>query len=349
MKQITIILLLSTLSLFGCKERSEVIRVTSNKAQFDQGYIKPMPTLRNSEKRGFADFTCDGVEDMIEINDEKFFGQEYKINLFEGYLDENNQVQFKSKRVVDLGIQLNNWSSQTKMDTADINGDGCADVVFSDISTSWRDVHVRLEVAMNLGDMRFSTRTTPVKMDKGAEFTYWFKELVKDISLSEDESLSDYVKMDWEDWDGNGSDDFMIFVDDNNSLDMAVFLTEKTYKLIPHFVAQENIWSQNFMFGLRANHIDVADVTGDGHADILVYKSNTSKDGYYYERYALAVYNDGELSIERDKTLRVKADLDFFSKASKRDITDMTGDGKSDIVYVTESNDQPIMLVWESM
>ncbi len=348
MKHLKKILMLSAISLVGCKTRDEVLIIDTNEVAFDVGYVKEMPKLRNSEKRGFADFTCDGIEDMIEVNDEKFFGQDYKINLFEGY-EKDGMVYFKDKRVVNLGIELNSWSSQTKMDTADINGDGCADVVFSDISTSWRDVNIRLEVAMNLGDVRFSSRTTKVKMNKGSDFTHYFKEMVKDISLSEDESLSDYVKMDWEDWDGNGSDDFIIFVDDNNSLDMAVFLTEKTHKLTPEFVRQESVWADNFMYGVSAYNIDVADVTGDGHADVLVYSGNKSKNGFYYEKYAVAIYDEGELSIEKDKLVKVKADLDFFSKASKRDVADITNDGKSDIIYVTESNDKPIMLVWESM
>lgn len=332
----------------GCKTRDEVLNVQSNVVDFKNGYVMELPKLRNSEKRGFADITCDGIDDMIEINDEKFIGQEYKLNVFEGYV-EDGKIKYKDKKIVDIDIELHTWSSQFKMDTADINGDGCADVVFSDISTSWKDVNIRLEAAMNLGDFRFSSRTTKLKMNNNQDFNYYFKELVKDVSLSEDESLSDYVKMDWADWDANGSDDFMIFVDDNHSLDLGIFLTEKSHSLNPTFVETENVWAKNFMHGINAYNIDVEDVTGDGHADVLVYVNYKKKDGYYYERYAVAIYDEGELSIEKDKILKVKAEIDFFTKAKKRDITDMTNDGKADIVYVTESDDKPVMLIWEAI
>lgn len=339
-----LIVLISCLTFFGCKDRNEVLDVGEPLVNFSHGVVADMPTgMVNSEKRSQGDLDCDGIEDMFEINDTKFFGQEYKMNFYKGKIEDNKRI-FEKPIIIDLGIKLNNWSSQVKMDSAHLNKDQCIDIVFVDVKKN----QIRMEVAMNQGNFLFTKETKKMKVDKNINFLYYFKELIEEISLSEDESLSDYLKMDWADWDGNGTDDFHLFVKDGSSLDIGVFLTENTNTLIPKFKSFENVWVQDFLYHASIRELDTGDLNGDGKSDIAVYLKSKNKDNIHSSKYAIAIQENGELSIQQDKLLKANANLDFFKKVTKRDIVDENNDGFDDLIYITEVDGVPSRIIWYS-
>lgn len=347
------ILLLATMTMLtlisGCKKRSEVLIVQENTVKFEQAVIYEMPHLRYSEKRGFADLNCDGVEDMLEINDESSFfesAEEYNINFFEGHI-ENGETLYKKSKIIPIKIDLKWFVNAMKIDTADINGDGCADVVFTSVLSEYRKpTRLQIKVAFNMGDLTFITTEKNVKINTndGHGFQYWFNELVKDIASDEDSSLSSYLKMDWADFDGNGTDDLALFVKEDSSLDIGIFYTEKTSLLQPTFSHIENFWVQNFLFGANVSGIDTGDINGDGLSDIIIEqysKGETLKTGF--------AMNRGEnFVINRDLVSAFGTETDLFSKARKRDMLDNNGDGKDDIIYITERDDKPIKIVFLS-
>lgn len=337
-------LLLSSLVLSGCKTRDEIVVRGNNHVDFTAGLIQKMPlNMTNSEKRSQGDLNCDGIEDMFEINDTKFFTQDYKINFYEGFM--NNKIrEFKEPIVLNLGIKMSNWSDQVKMDAAYLNDDKCIDIVFADID----DDVLRLEVAMNQGGFIFTKDTSKMEISSNISFLHYFKELVNEISYSEDESLSDYLKMDWVDWNGDGLDDFILFVKDRHSLDMGIFITEYSNRLTPAFKSFENVWVQDFLYSTQIRNLDTGDFDGDGKGDVAVFIKSKTKDNIYTSTYAVAIQRDGELIIQEDKHVNATASLDFFSNVKKRDIVDENNDGKDDLIYITESNDKPIRIVWLS-
>lgn len=341
----TSVLLCSALTLLGCKDRSEVVNYGQNLVDFSDGYVQKMPTtISNSEKRSQGDLDCDGIEDMFEINDTKFWGQEYKINFYKGYMDGDKRM-FEPPKVVDLGLKLNNWSSQVKMDSAYLDYDQCIDIVFVDVSKK----NIRMEVAMNQGNLKFTKDTMKMKVNPRVEFLGYFRDLIEEISLSEDETLSDYLKMDWADWDGNGTDDFLLFMKDGRSLHIGIFYTESASGLVPEFASFEEEWVQDFLYNTPIRTLDTGDLNGDGKSDVTaLYKESNSK-GVHTAKYVIAVQDEeGNIVIQPDKTLKAKVDLDFFKSVSKRDLTDENHDGKDDIIYITEENNVPIRVIWHS-
>ena len=339
------VLLCSVLTLLGCKDRSETVNYGENLVDFSYGYVQKMPTtISNSEKRSQGDLDCDGIEDMFEINDTKLWGQEYKVNFYKGYM-EGDKRMFKSPKVVNLGLKLNNFSSQVKLDSAYLDYDKCIDIVFVGVSKN----NIIMEVAMNQGDLKFTRDTAKMKVNPKVEFLGYFRDLIKEISLSEDETLSDYLKMDWADWDGNGTDDFLLFMKDGNSLHVGIFYTDSSSGLIPEFSHFEEDWIQDFLFHVRIRTLDTGDLNGDGKSDITALYSQKNSKGIHTSKYVIAVQDkEGELVIQPDKILKANVDLDFFKSVSKRDLTDENNDGKDDIIYITEEDNVPVRIIWYS-
>lgn len=341
--------LLSIMFLSGCKDRSEVFIIEEDTVRFSNNAIVEMPNLRNSEKRGFSDLNCDGVEDMLEINDESSLfsmKDKYKINFFEGYL-QDGETHYKSPRKIEIDIDLSYFKQALKIDTADLNGDQCADIVFTSVITKWRKpTTLQMKVAMNMGELKFLSSEMNMKMNTKDRngFQYWFNELVKDIASDEDSSLSSYLKMDWADFDGNGTDDLALFVDDNDSLDIGIFYTEHTPMLKPSFVSLENFWIEKFLYQAHVNGIDTGDMNGDGLADIILERPVNGEK--LFSGFAM---NKGDrFAINQDKVHYFNVKTDYFSKASKRDVFDDNGDGKDDVVYITEMEDKPVKMVFKS-
>ncbi len=84
-----------------------------------------------ADKRGFADFDGDGVIDMVELGG--FVSSFNKGNIFWGTRDVNNSVNFGFEEEPLLFTAPFKYrkirSTEPKLDTGDINGDGCADFI----------------------------------------------------------------------------------------------------------------------------------------------------------------------------------------------------------------------------
>lgn len=338
---------LPVILLTGCfKGRDEVYIPKDNSLSFNAtSSIKKMPNLKGSEKRGFADFDCDNIEDMVQINDEKFWGQDYKFDFFKGYYEDGTTKYLPSKKI-NISINKKSWgSSQIKFDTADIDGNGCADIIITSVQDKLgKGAVLRMSVAMNQGDLTFTSSTTQVQTKGVTQFTDYFSDLVREISLSEDESLSDYIKMDWADFDGNGSDDFAIFMEDGSSLSVGIFYTEKIASLSPQFVEFDDFWIPHFLYGVSIRNLDTADITGNGKADIATYMHKNEN----YLKFAVALNKSDNFIPHKDIYLKMTKENDFFSKAKKLDIYDDNGDGSDDFVFITEIDDQPVKYIWNT-
>lgn len=350
MKKLIFALTLSTM-LFGCtKERSEEIKKEEDTINFNNASIVRMPKMSNSDKRGFSDLNCDGIQDMIEINDESdffSFNNKYELTYFEGYIN-NKSVNYKTSKKIPINIDLSIFREGLKIDTGDINGDKCDDIIFTSVISNMGDnTKLQTKVAFNLGDLNFVTNKNEIKMvsQDNNDFQYWFNQLVEDISYSEDDSLNDYLKMDWADFDGNGTDDLVLFIDEGNyDLSIAIFYTNENNSYQISFSRLENFYLENFLYYSNVSRIDTGDVNGDGLNDIIIDNpifGDKLKTGF-------AINKGDSFVINNEKTMEFGIKTDLFSKVSKRDMFDDNNDGKDDIVFITEKDDIPIKIVFTS-
>lgn len=333
---------LISMGLTGCfAKRHEVYKPQLNELKtMTTGSVENMQKLRNSEKRGFADFDCDGVEDMVQINDEKLFGQDYKMDFFKGYYD-NDELRFKTPQKINLDIK-SFWGENVKLDSGDLNGDSCADIVFTTLEMNRSKIAFKMSVAMNQGNLNFTSENIKLNAPKNNDFSKYLSYLIRDISFNEDESIYDYIKMDWADFDGNGTDDFAIFLDDDSDLSFAVYYTEKTSDIKPKIVGFDDYWIQKVMYGARIKDLDTGDLNGDSLSDIVI---AFDKNGQYIN-YAVVMNKNGKFIPHKDLKLYSPIKEDFIVKATKRDLFDNNGDGKDDFVWITEKDDKPLKVVW---
>ena len=348
-KKITLTSLI-LLSLTACKGRDELLNVEEDKVSFSENKMVYLPNITNSEKRSTADLNCDGIDDMIEINDESSFfsfDEKYEMKFYEAYLDKEKIKHYKNSKTIQIDIDLSMFSDGLKIDTADINGDQCDDIVFTSlISKNSKETKLNLQIAVNQGNLTFIPSISNLELKNSGErdFTFWLNDLVSEIRYSEDESISDYVKMDWADFDGNGTDDLAIFVRDYYSVDIGIFMTEYIGGIQPYFSSLENYFLENVLIGATISRMDTGDLNGDGLADLLFpfnVRGEKIKTGF--------ALNDGDgFKINSDKTNFFNVKTDIISKVTKRDTTDENNDGKDDLIYITEINDKPVKMVFYS-
>ena len=138
----------------SCISREEAFGKNPQTITFNQPVEYSMPDIHQMvEKRGFNDFTCDGLTDMVEINNTKFFAQDYNMKIFPGYLNLDGVIQFSDKSyIVDLPLKKDWFIGTPKFDTADVNNDGCADISLTEYNSSWGTDKVVMKVAINNGN-----------------------------------------------------------------------------------------------------------------------------------------------------------------------------------------------------
>lgn len=127
------------LMLAACQPREDRTQRFSAPIAFAAPAVVKLPASSGrAKKRGFGDFNCDGIEDMLEIKKTSVFKRKYRVRIFLGD-DANGILQFKNDFIhMDLPTHLAWYSSNTKIDIGDINGDGCTDVIFSQYVQGYR-------------------------------------------------------------------------------------------------------------------------------------------------------------------------------------------------------------------
>ncbi len=309
--------------------------------EFDKVGVIPLPSqASNADKRGFADFNNDGLTDMVEVNDEAWVGQKWEMKLYAGTKGEDGLIHFKDPVTLELPLKGKWTASKTKLDTADVNGDGFADVVISQYKEGILKDTYTLGFALNQGDGNFV-----FQRDISKEKVPFGEALVRLVDQFDDsqgnKSLSFYLQLDWADMNGDGKDDFVFFWKQKNGVYVETWYSSSSGNTIS-FDDWSNTNVDSIMYGVGskgAKRIDVEDLTGDNKADILVYDPKVG---------------DG-IDISTGENLSSGKSLKFASRAparlteiemnpagfEKRDSFDINLDGCADYIHAGRQGIKP--------
>lgn len=288
-----------------------------------------------AKKRGFADFTCDGITDMIELRDEAIIGQKWTGKIFAGYKGDDGLLHFAKPRKFNLPINSKWFSSKTKLDTADVNGDKCADVVVTQYFEGILTDTYKMGIAMNLGDGTKYKLLENVSRE-GVPFGVAILRLAE--SMDENyENINDYLQLDWSDVNGDGKDDANIFWK-SGFLGSDLYV-EAWYSSTPTNNTDKvdfSGWSSqklpDFLKGVSIRDVDTEDFTGNGKADVVIFDAYRGSDkiriGFAENRSA---GNRVHYTVHKDFVGR-EIDMDTIG-FEKRDSFDVNFDGKADYIH----------------
>lgn len=345
-------------------------------ARQHSNYIK-LNKISRSEKRGFADINCDGIEDMLEISNRKeddgsFFGtRKFSVLVYEGK-NVNKKLHFSDTSYKIMLPLDKKYSNYVKIDTAYINKDKCADIVFSYYNTISEQLH--LGIALNNGNRTFDSFNQSVEIKKGSSiieagqiasvsseidgimdgvmlgiaFNNMFQGLMFGMYFSHDgPNLEDYLKIDWADYNGDGLDDFIVMINRNKSdyaLETVIFYNSgEINKNLLYFNKVEKAKVENYWKGgLHISYMDSEDFNGDGKADLI--GRSFSRKGEYNIVPLIKKHDKWEES--KYFKIKLNHELDVFVKSSKFDSFDINFDGKADIVRMGEVDDNPVISYW---
>ncbi|MEA3387236.1 MAG: FG-GAP-like repeat-containing protein [Patescibacteria group bacterium] len=295
-----------------------------------------------AEKRGFGDFNGDGITDMLEISDDAYIGQDYKVNVFYGYINKQQKLQFSEKhKRVKLPIKMKWFSSATKLDVGDINGDGYADVIFTQYSTGIVNDSLNMAFAINnKGNGSFTPQFQMVKNSKGLNTIEIILALIDAYEGARDgDSLYDYLKMDWADLNGDGTDDLLLMWDDYNDLYVDTVLsypTEDGKNITLESGGSATI--PNFLKSRSVKWLDTGNYNNDKMADITV---RDSKFGGSKLIVSVAINKNGHFEPHKDSSFR-DTDMDTFG-FEKIDTFDVNQDGIDDYVHIGNDDNKKVM------
>jgi len=346
------------LGMLGCGENKRNQRMFDRKKQTNQHYKLPLPftntkvvalpsEVENVTKRGFGDFNGDGIIDMLEVDRNFWKGGKISVRVFYRYLDKkDNLTKFNpSPKKIALKFKLGWFSSATKIDIADVNGDGFADIVFSQYYRRFMKDRLHFGFALNQQGQYFTEekiRLGYTERSFGEEMVIRINKAIEAYELDENEEMdrfSDLIKMDWADIDGNGSDDFVIIY---TSRDMEVIYTKKTAKgIVLGEEAKLGITEKgksDFLMWAGIKGTDWADVNGDGKADLLSYRFFGRENMYV----GVALNQVKSLVPHHEIALKVFKHNRTF-KIFKYDAFDANGDGKADFIKIAHQGNKPVM------
>lgn len=347
MKQILLIALTLSLTLaVGCGNRTKATAHYKAAPTASASQVVQMSgKVRYAKKRGFSDLNCDGSEDMLEINDKSgwFESSDFRINMYSGEQDDV-LVFSNSKKDVAIPTTMKWFSEMSKIDTAILDKSGCSSVIFSQYTSGWKNDKFDFSIAFNNGDLTFSKHANQLKLPNGNSLASAILMFVDAMGgYDSEESIYDYLKLDWADFNGDGIDDFVMLWDDRNSLYYEILITDKVDRN-EGLLFSEHITGgiDNYTWGRSISNVDTEDYNGDGLADIVIYRPR----GKNVE--ASFALNDGNIGFTpyKDVVLNKPENLDFFASAKKYDTFDVNKDGQADFVYVTERDDAPIYVYW---
>ena len=151
------------------------------------------------------------------------------------------------------------------------------------------------------------------------------------------------MKIDWSDFDGNGTDDLALFVDDSNNLDLGIFYTNAADHNMPTFTNMKNFYIENYLHGLNIINLRTFDANGDGLADISIPHTFDSNS---FSLSFLINTNNSEFRFNKDIQFTRPKNIDFFIKAEKYEFADENNDGIEDFIQITEIDNKPAKIVY---
>jgi hypothetical protein len=283
-------------------------------------------------KRGFGDMNGDGIEDMVEIVDEKIIGTDYNAYVFEGY-KKNNTLYFKSRKKIKIGLNVNWLTSMSKFDVADINGDGLCEVIVTQFSQGLFSTKYSMFIGINQGGYKFKKAKSFTKNNYPLETCLMNIFISIDNSL-DDEDIREVFKMDWGDMNGDGNDDIVFIHVYNGKLEVETWLSNSTKDKISFYDGSTCILNKA-TYQIPAHFFDVEDFNGDGLYDLVSYKPRFGTDItlFNFEN----VSNGSFKLIKRKPVTFEEIEMNYFG-FEKRDGIDMNFDGKTDYIHAGTKN-----------
>lgn len=321
--------------LASCADREKATQNYKPPIEFYDAKIADLPeTVSYAKKRGFGDFNGDGVEDMLEIRDEEFWGQDYKVCVFLGYY-KDSILHFGSDYIkMDLPITMKWFSDATKLDVGDVNGDGFSDVIFTQYTELWGKDQMDIAFAINQNGQSFVPQTKDIEFKKEMSLADVIIAFVDSYDSVDD--LYAYLKMDWGDVDGNGSDDLLLGWDGVHDLYLEVIFTQPTGGLYAEFVDMAEYEIPAFMTARSIRQLDIEDFDGDGRQDIFLHRTTGGNN-----HISIAI-NKGDFFEPHQDFVAADVNLDFWA-FEKYDTFDVNRDGKADFVHVGEDGHKKVM------
>lgn len=327
----------------ACSPRSSVFSNAANEVQFSEPVLTDLPISSSyNEKRKFMDITCDGIEDMIEVWDDAIIGQEYKALIFPGKRSQDNLLVFDEDSKYTLTIPLDkSWSSDmTKIDSTDVNGDGCGDFSFTEYDQGLTSDSYIAKIAINQGDGKtFVFASDTMKEDVSLEETIQRIIDAMDSEHNGKEELRQNFAIDWGDANNDDREDLHLFWRDGSDLYISVLYSLETNDPLNQFAFTSGFDTsiRNFMTGkvgadnYYAYQLDMEDFNNDGYTDIIIYEDSGSSIDLFVATSNNAT--NASYTVQAGHTGET-TDFTWLFSFEKIDHYDANFDGCSDNVHV---------------
>jgi len=305
-----------------------------------------LPDVNRSTKRSFDDATCDKMTDMVEIDRQLLSYDKHNLRTYPGYKGDDGLLHFKERsNVVALDMDKSLFSSKRKIDLANVNGQHCADLVFSELKSFIFEDSVRFSVALNKGDGSFEMQEHKTSNSRELFSERMVREILEIVSRRDitAKKASSKVHMDWGDFDGNQTGDFAILTENYFDLNVDILYTELDPQGGMKFKGKKSFTIDWFMFARDAIDLDIEDYNADGKADILVrHRFRFARD----ISVSFAINNGNGFTAHKDSIVTLPEDFDLVNvyASEKDDSLDINFDGAADVVNIGEVNNKPYLV-----
>jgi hypothetical protein len=328
----TIAVIASLTMITACTDRNDLFGNQPANVTFSTPtVVKLADSISYAEKRKVIDYNCDGIEDMIEVNDDAWVGQEYSAKVILGKKGADGIVEFEDTATTFKLPLSSSFGSTYKIDSADVNGDGCGDFVFTEYKTGFTSDSYTAKIAIN--------------QNKGTSFVFAKASYKEEVSLEDTiirvlealegensgygEEISDHLMLDWADGTNDGKDDLFIFWRTSNDLIVTMLPVLSVDGDTVIFDEAEDAYIANFFKGsYMIKHLDTEDFNNDGLADMFLYKNKGEK---IYINVAEANPNSFGYTVNKPE-IGMGADLNYFA-FEKVDTFDANLDGCADYAH----------------